>query len=434
MTLLGKADGFLEVEPHDPADRRVDRDVILLLHGTGGNKQEWSFPVWRGVNYDHQHDPPWRHDNNNLTPPIDIFPPVSLSNKKDVRCWRTILLALGHTIIYYSQDNPNGEIDAGDGALQQFEGRIVPFIRQEILTGNLAGKRVTIVAHSRGGILARYYMANHPADAESWIQRVITMCSPHGGTEAPLAARRLRDELILLLGVLAPSPTTALLALIARLGIDVDPTDAQRQLLPGSPLFTRLSQPDDTPNIEFYTFGGTSVRVARIYGWLYTPDSFVPTISWGTPYPHFDWTMIPVEISPISPMLDKIPDFAVFSEQRQGEGDICVTVESTKLHGVPHQSLPINHGEALFDEMLFAQVAGLLGTPLGGTVAEPCTMGWVGNSRTHELHEIARETSQCQLDEIVSPWPFSLPDEAFDVGYDGCAYCMPEDHHPEVHV
>lgn len=431
MTLLGELDGFLEVEPHDEADRRADREVVLLLHGTGGNKQEWSFPVWRGMNYDHQHDPPWRHDNNNLTPPIDILPPVSLSDKKDVRCWRTILLALGHTIIYYSQDNPNGRIDDDDGALRQFEDRIAPFIRQQVLTGNLAGKRVVIVAHSRGGILARYYLANHLTDAETWIRQVITICSPHGGTDAPNAARRLRDELVLLLAVLGPSPTTTLLAVLARLGIEVDPTDAQAQLVPGNPLFTKLLDPGQTPHIDFRTFGGTSVRVARIYGWLYTPSSFVPTMSWENPYPHFDWTLFPVEIEPVSPMLDKVPDFAVFSEQRQGEGDICVTAVRSRLPGVPHQSLPMNHGEALFDETLFAEVTALLGTPLGDTIAETCVMGWVGNSRTLELHDLSRETSQCQLDEIVNRWPFSLPEEAFRAGYDGCAYCMPEEHHPE---
>ena len=91
----------------------------------------------------------------------------------------------------------------------------------------------------------------------------------------------------------------------------------------------------------------------------------------------------------------------------------------------------MNHGEALFDETLFAEVTALLGTPLGDTIAETCVMGWVGNSRTLELHDLSRETSQCQLDEIVNRWPFSLPEEAFRAGYDGCAYCMPEDHHPE---
>jgi pimeloyl-ACP methyl ester carboxylesterase len=429
MTLLGIEYGYLEVEPHAAQQRRSDREVILLLHGAGGNKHEWTFPAWRGLNIDHQHDPADRHSNGNLTPPLLPLPQFSLSDDRAVRCWRSILLALGHTIVNYTQEEPDEPIDI---ALTQFENRIVPFIRDEVLTGNLAGKRVVVLAHSRGGILARYYLANHPQDGSAWIRSVITLSSPHSGSDAPNAARRIRDELFLLaVPLFAADPVVLLLALLARLGIDVEPTDAQAQLVPGDPLFALLSQPADTPNIEFHTFAGSSVRVSRLYIWNWWPGSWVPRWDFPNPIPHFDWTLFPTEIDPISPMLDRVPDAAVFAEQREGQGDLCVTVDSARLPGVPHRSLPINHGEALFDETLFAEVADLLGTPLGNTFAEECTTGWIGNVRTRELHDPSRKTAQCQLDEIIHRWPFSLPDDAFDAGYDGCAYCMPQDHHPE---
>jgi hypothetical protein len=273
-------------------------------------------------------------------------------------------------------------------------------------------------------------MARHADEASDWIGRVITLNSPHGATNAPNAARRLRDEILLLaLPLVTSDPLFMLLALIARFGIDLDPTPAQAQLLPGNPLFGRLSQPGDTPAIAFHTFGGTSVTVSRIYVWYWTPGSFVPDVDLSNPVPHFDWTLFPVEIGPISPMVDAIPDVAVFAEQREGQGDLAVTVDSARLPGVPHQSLPINHAEAFFDETLFARVADILGTPLGSVPTERCTMGWIGNTRTFELHDASRETRQCQLDEIIHRWPFSQPTEAFNAGYDGCAYCMPEDHH-----
>lgn len=436
MTLLGVRDGYLEVEPHAPEDRRPDREVILLLHGTGGNKQEWSFPAWRGWNYDHQHDPPDRHTDDNLTPPLDFLPDFSTSAKKDVRCWRSILLALGHTIIYYSQDGPDEAIGTGaegDDALKQFEDRIVPFIRNEVLTGGLAGKRVVVISHSRGGILTRLYLARQPVVASTWIQRVVTLCSPHGATNAPNAKRRLRDEVLLL----AQPGMSPLLALLLNLiGPDVDPTPAQEQLLPGDPLFAQLSLPGDTPDIEFHTFGGSSVTVFRIYVWYWTLGSAVPhwdlpTFTDPIPLPHYDWTKFPIEIGLISPMVDEIPDVAVFAEQREGQGDIAVTIDSARLPGIPHQNLPINHAEAFFDEALFARVADILGTPLDNTVADECTSGWIGNTRTGELHDPSRERTNCQLDEIIYRWPFSTLDEAFNAGYDGCAYCMPEHHHPE---
>ena len=433
MTLLGPEFGFLEVEPHAPEDRRPDREVILLLHGTGGNKFEWSFPAWRGLNYDHQHDPSNKHSDGHVSPPWNLLPRFSLSDKRDIRCWRSVLLALGHTIIYYSQD---GADDAIEVARDQLEDRIVPFIRDEVLTGPLAGKRVVIIGHSRGGILTRLYLARHTAEASQWIQRVITLNSPHGATDAPNAARRLRDEiqaLALLLGLSlgAPLSVNLLVGLVIRFGIDVEPTAAQAQLVPGDPLFDQLSLPADTPDIAFHTFGGSSVTVARVYVWYWTPGSFVPRWSIPNPVPHWDWTLFPTEIAPVSPMLDAIPDIAVFAEQRQGEGDIAVTVASAQLPGVPHQTLPINHGEAFFDEPLFAEVTSILGTPLGAIAAEECRMGWVGNTRTLELHDLGNETRNCQMDEIIDRWPFERPQDAFDAGYDGCAYCMPEEHHPE---
>ena len=108
---------------------------------------------------------------------------------------------------------------------------------------------------------------------------------------------------------------------------------------------------------------------------------------------------------------------------------MCVTIGSSQLDGVPHASLPIHHGEAFFDETLFALVTELIGTPLGNIESEECTEGWIGNTRTMELHDPSRETHQCQLEEITHPWPFSRLEDAFEAGYDGCAYCMAEEHH-----
>jgi pimeloyl-ACP methyl ester carboxylesterase len=431
LTLLGVEHGYLEVQPHAPEERRQDRDVILLLHGTGGNKFEWSFPDWRGYNYDHENDPPNRHDDNNLTPPLNVLPQFSLSDKKDVRCWTSILTALGHTVIFYSQDGPDDFIDV---AYDQFVDLIVPFIRDDVLTGALAGKRVTIIAHSRGGILTRLYLAENPADGSQWIQRVVTLCSPHGATNAPRAKRRLRDAIEQ--RFLGSVPTVARLLFpflnsFPLIGFDVEPTDAQAQLLPGDALFDQLSQPTDTPTIAFHTFGGSSVTLTRVYVWWWSPTSWIPRWDFPNPIPQFDWTLLPVEILPVSPMVDRLGNDMVFAEQREGQGDICVTIESAQLPGVPHQTLPINHAEAFFDETLFARVTDTLGTPLGNTVAEECTSGWIGNVRTLELHDPSRQRRNCQLDEIVFRWPFSKPEDAFDAGYDGCAYCMPEHHHPE---
>jgi pimeloyl-ACP methyl ester carboxylesterase len=426
MTILGREFGYLQVHPGLPEERRSDREVILLLHGLGGSSGDWNSPQWRSYEYDHQHEPANRHDNNNLTPPVNHLPDVSLSDKREIRCWSGILRGLGHTVIHYSQE---GEQDIAEVPLGQLENLIVPYIRETVLQGSLAGKQVTVIAHSRGGILIRYYLARNPEEGTEWIGRVITLHSPHTGTDAPHAKQRMARWVVArVLGgdLVLWSTGELILFLLNQLTDWLDPPAGQSQLLPGDPLFGRLSLPVDTPAIEFHTFGGSSVTMSRVYFWEWTPGSYVPNF-WDFPDIRFDWTKFPIEVFPVSPLVDVIPDEVVFAEERAGQGDIAVTVESSQLPDVEHRTLPINHAEALFDEELFAAVAELLGTPLGSTAAVGCTVGWLGNRRSMELHSLEHRTRQCQIDEIVERAFFDLPQVAFDSGYDGCFYCMRAD-------
>ncbi len=372
MTILGAEHGFLEVEPHTPQLRRADRRVVLLLHGLGGSKDDWRFPAGRGVHWDHRHDPPDRHSNNHLTPPLlPPFPPFGLSAMRtDIRCWSGVLKALGHTVINYTQD---GRGDVVEVPLAQLEGRIAPFIREDVLTDQLAGKRVVLLCHSRGGILARRYLREH-ADASEWIGRVITLLSPHQGTEAPRAKQRLADAAAVL-GAGVTSGASLAVDLVLRITGLLESGDGANQLLPDDPLFDplldRLADPADVPDIAFSTFGGTSVRYGRIYSWHYTPASLVPNVL-DFPDLRFDWTQVPFEERLASPLLDAIPDAIVEDEQDEGEGDGLVANQRARLPGAPHRSVAVNHSEALWDENLFAEVADLLGTPLSGAGPVDC--------------------------------------------------------------
>jgi hypothetical protein len=145
-----------------------------------------------------------------------------------------------------------------------------------------------------------------------------------------------------------------------------------------------LSQPADTPDTDFYTFGGSSVTVTRVYAWYCKPGSVVPRWTPPNRARHWDSTLFPVEIEPISPMQDAILDAAVFAEQRKGEEDACVTIASSQLPGVPHQTLPIHHGEAFFDEPMFGAVATFSGRrwAIGG----PTTALWKSSGIARRLN------------------------------------------------
>ena len=366
MTLLDAAHGFLEVEPHDPADRRSDREVVLLLHGLGGSKDDWRFPQWRGYHWDHANAPANRDAGSHVTPPVepwDVKPAFGLSDMRtDVRCWNGILKALGHTVISYSQDGSQATLDV---PLDQFRNLIVPFIRSDVLTGNLAGKRVVVLCHSRGGILARAYLHLQPDEGSEWISRVLTLCSPHDGTLAPGAKQRLADAAVLLGIVFGGSFGLNLLLanVVARIAGWLDEGDGANQLLPDNSIFSELAVPADVPDIEFTTFAGTSVTFSRLYAWNYTPGSYIPNLL-DFPDIRFDWTLFPTEIPTVSPMFDAIPDVVVDDEQDENEGDGLVADSRARLPSARHVSIPVNHAEALWDEDLFARVADLLGTPL----------------------------------------------------------------------
>ena len=123
------------------------------------------------------------------------------------------------------------------------------------------------------------------------------------------------------------------------------------------------------------------MRYCRIYKWQYTPDSYVPNLA-DFPDLRFDWTQIPVEMKPASPMLDAIPDAVVDDEQDEGEGDGLVSNRRSRLPGAAHRSVAVNHAEALWDENLFARVADLLGTPL--SAAGPVECGRVNHTLSIE--------------------------------------------------
>lgn len=52
---------------------------------------------------------------------------------------------------------------------------------------------------------------------------------------------------------------------------------------------------------------------------------------------------------------------------------------------------------------------------------------YLGNWNTMEVHDLDRETTQCQIDEIISAGhdrPFNTLTTTHAAGYDNCAFCI----------
>lgn len=366
--------GDIQVWPSDATKRRQDRAVVLLLHGTGEARtwRDWTEPdnslefMGSKINFDHQ-----KHPTTILTPdqtthpcPLPVF---TISGLKPVGNWKDFLRKQGHTVIAYSQDDAGGPIET---AVSQFTSKIVPYVREEVLIGNLLGKKVTVLAQSRGGILIRKYLHDIADESEtgSWLERVITLHSPHHGSDMAYSDDVIAELTGALLGLALDGPILAQILGTISAGLFGNfLSEGANELEPTSELIQSLN-PGATPNpsIEFRTFGGTSVTLFRIYNWYYTPASYFPARGdWWNPFTwRWDWEQVPQEVPLISPLLDSLPNPPFPDELAEGKGDIFTANDRTKLAFAGHQSNALNHAECLWDPDLFAQVSNILDTPV----------------------------------------------------------------------
>ena len=392
---------------------------MLLLHGLGKKKLDWIEPDWDRWNFDHQTHPSSAISRDQPTFPLpEIFPEVTRSGSKPVKSWKDFLCEQGHTVIAYSQDGPEEKIET---ALLQFTSTIVPYVREKVLTGKLAWKKVTVLSHSRGGLLIRKYL--HDVDANEsgrWLERVITLHSPHHGSSISYFDNVIAELTGALLGVLLTNPIGKLILIsICDNLFGNFLGEGANELEPLSSLIQELNTDvSPNPDIEFHTFGGTSVTLFRIYCWVYTPASYIPVRGdWWNPFTwRWDWESVPCEIPLISPLLDSLPNF--IDEITQGKGDMLTSEERTKLKFAAHQSNPLNHAECLWDPGLFAQVSNILDTPVIPHKEVVLTINMNGQgsitpqpgSYTYGHPEQVTATAVSELGWIFDHWDGDIPD------------------------
>jgi hypothetical protein len=149
--------------------------------------------------------------------------------------------------------------------------------------------------------------------------------------------------------------------------------DGSRELAPDSALIRNLAANErPLPGISYYTFGGVSPTLFRLYVWTFTPMSSVPQYRKLEQY--FDWQVKAAEVAPVSPVLDRVR--AIVPEIRAGRGDSLVTDESARLPWATHFTDHRNHAEILWDRDVQQKVAGiLLGTSVAGLQLRPAMPG-----------------------------------------------------------
>lgn len=413
--------------------RRSDREVILLLHGAGGKTHDWTNPMWRPYNYNRKHEPTKRIKIMDMhsPPPNPLHVEFSLSAKMPVHNWKDFLIDLGHTVITYSQLGNDKEVAI---PLEELVNAVIPYIKENVLIGKLKDSKVTIIAHSRGGLLISKYLHEvSQEESSSWIKKVITIESPHRGTELPYLNDFSFSWLEAALIGLTGDFTLTILNIIKTLYMEfMVINEGHDELEPTSELIRSLN-PDisPNPNIEFHTIGGNSVELTKVYNWVWAPESFVPKSPDLNPLtiePRFDWFQSPNEFKSVSPLLNAIPDITGYDELRDGKGDILVTDESARLGYANHKTLHINHAEGLWHPKLLEYVAGLIGTPAKPKLAE--NIRYYANVRTKQFHDLYNTTNNCNIFNIKYGTLLYTNDieEIKSMGYDGCYFCNSINH------
>jgi hypothetical protein len=226
---------------------------------------------------------------------------------------------------------------------------------------------VAIVAHSRGGLVARHLLKSMGSAGR--VRSLITLHTPHQGSEMAAAPNRLADEAVETVGgEHLPEPFESELRNLVR-GIAsplkrmID--DQSKELRPGSPMFQSLEQGEQPlEGVRYYTFGGTNPNYYRLYVWHFTPMSSVPQYSGLDQY--FAWEVKPAEVGVASPMYGSVKHFV--PEITPGKGDGLVSDARSRLpakFNAAHNTDKLNHAEVFWDRPLQSRVDQIL---RGGSV------------------------------------------------------------------
>jgi len=340
------------------------KPLILLLHGLLGNTKNMSNPEDQAHIYDGNARLPADSDQGwASTPGIGLYSIDIDPQKKDVTGWKPFLEAHGFRTAVYDQVDSGGflarpiqELAVVAERLLQKKADLPPLQEEADLPA-----KVVILAHSRGGLLARAFLKNtssSPAAAAfiARVSQVITLHSPHLGTNLANVGAAV-EAAIDTLGVGHSMDTVNALKSFR----DQVKSQAIQELRVGSTFLGQLSNGETAlPGVEYHTFGGTRVSYARVLAWTYTPASAVPHIRLqnGSLTTQFHHVITPTLAPVLSPIFDSLPDLT--EEITPGRGDMLSADSRDHLPFSIRHTNALNHAEALWDPNLQRQVLGLL--------------------------------------------------------------------------
>lgn len=365
------------------------RPAILLVHGLHQDARTWTAPSSTEYAYDYNNHPGnTRIGETHDLPNQGIYKIGKskwLYGDEEHRAawdkannWFDFLVQQGFTVATWSQKQLT-MADAMPSARVAFDS----LLAQTAARSPTAPPPVALIAHSRGGLVVRALLKEKGSSGR--VKWVITLHSPHQGSELGRTPGKLAAEIVDLIDCCAPPVITAPLKVqLKELAVEamrpmtkLFMDDESRELSPGSPLIRSLADGEKKlEDVTYYTVGGTNPRVYRLYTWLFDIESTKPQYS--TEHgQYFVWRVKPVEITTVSPILDQVRNFA--PEVTPGEGDALVSNASARLPWSIHITTDLNHAELLWNRPLMSKVAGLIDGAVASRKGLPATTVKVGN-------------------------------------------------------
>lgn len=301
---------------------KADRPVIILVHGLGMNNYFWV-------------DPQKSFVLGGLAP-LTIFLGGERPKSDNTISFGAVDPAIkglwdclkkeGYSLISWSQNQPLGPIQI---ALDELK-TVIASVRQK-----WPGKKIFFIGHSRGGLIARQYLARETINEAAGL---ITICSPHAGTGMAKFSRYLKPAGKFLEKVLPDKSSATLTKALSRLSAFLQ-SPAITELEPGSEFMTPL-QKDVPPEIAKLSFGGTNPALFHLIVRL--PSGSHKVIK----FPDL--------------LAGAVPSGRLPKELTPGLGDALVSAESANLRGGSHYDFPVNHVKAAYEKEIHKRIVDFL--------------------------------------------------------------------------
>ncbi|MEJ2689208.1 MAG: alpha/beta hydrolase [Deltaproteobacteria bacterium] len=245
----------------------------------------------------------------------------------------------GFSVVSWSQAAPLGPVASAVAELIEVITRV---------TERLPGRPIWLVAHSRGGLIARSFLQTQRQPAE--LAGCITLGTPHHGTELASLSRYLQPVGVFLRKVFkAPVYKSKIAVALQRVGNFLS-SKAIVELKPGSELIASLDKPVP-PQLPLFSCGGTNPGLFTLY--LRTDDTWRRLV-----FPDF--------------LLRLIPDRKIPPELQTGMGDGLVSAASSKLEKEEHRDFEVNHVQLAFDPRVYRWLEGILLRGIGKCRTPSC--------------------------------------------------------------